>query len=87
MRWIMSKARSFVQLTWIALGAGLLTATGCGPAVTSAKPASSAERPNDLQIPQATVVSTAEDPNAVRVTEGERGLLFSGSSGKGVLSS
>jgi uncharacterized protein (TIGR02231 family) len=72
---MMSKARSFVQPCWIALGAWLLILTGCSP-TTTAKPASSGLESDsgavDPESPRASVVSTADDPNAVAVSSAIR---------------
>jgi hypothetical protein len=72
----MWKTRSSVQLAWIGLGAWLLLATGCGATALTPKPAGSAVGPShpdaDPAIPQASVVTTADDPDAVPVSSSIR---------------
>lgn len=72
----MSKTESLLQLTWMVLAAGSLALTSCAPAGTNATSAASATRPNvganGLEIPRASVVSTADDPNALEVSSSIR---------------
>ncbi len=61
------------HLAWMGLGLGLVVTAGCAPTVTTAKPTSSANPPGDVASgtdplsPRASVVATADDPNAVAV--------------------
>ncbi len=69
----MPKTPGIGHFQGIGFGACLMVAIGCAPTATTARPAASGGTgAGELGVPQASVVSAVDDPNAVAVTSAIR---------------